>query len=841
MSIKKKSNLILGTMVLTAVLYFITAIPAYYNPFFKGSILVGDLNQQYLSFFSYYRHALLGKESILYSFSNGLGGNMIGNWAYYLMSPFNLLLLLVSNKNIPTMVFIIILLKISCASGSMSFFLQEKYRQISSVYLIILSISYALMGFTIINQFNLMWLDGIVLLPLISYAIEKIILKGRSILYIILLSIGLITNYYMGFMLCIFSVVYFAYFFSLNDRTILNKWRTIISYSVSSILSGMLSAFILLPTYANLAEGKLGVEPVHLTWLMQGKPWLLLSKVIIGSPSTELPIIYVSSFALIAFISYFCNKKIAIRERILTICFTMVIVSGLFIGPIYLMWHGFQMPQGYPYRFAFVISFWVISVAAKHLNEKVDLSRNSGALILFGVVLVVGYLLIRRTQFIFLTQFEVIFSGLGFILATIGMLNIKNKRIAVIISTFFLAEMMINTVKTELINPTRNAAPYENYVQELNKTVKSTKYDSQYRLEKSYMRGNDRGEAYQNQTLGASSFSSNFIAVIPQFYQKIGLPAYGYWTTYVNGTKVTDSLLGIRDFISSDLPTNEAVDWYNYGLRADLESKQISIHKQVSQNQLALSPFGFSAKSLSNTSKMSDQSPLENQNKIVSNLSGTTTKVFKKQNQDLQIENGLPGSISYRFDHLENNTTYYLVLDKTFIPNNVSILINGKIVELFPAMFQPVPVGIKPDNGQIKIDINFKKNDFTFETPRLYKFDQNSYLKAFKTLKKETLQVEHFSPTKISGTINIKSRNNYFITTIPYEKNWRIYVDNKAVKSQYALGAFLGARVTPGKHKITFRYINMALIQGSVISIISMLIIFLLAIMQNKMNLKNKK
>ena len=110
MNIKKKSNLILGTMVLTAVLYFITAIPAYYNPFFKGSILVGDLNQQYLSFFSYYRHALLGKESILYSFSNGLGGNMIGNWAYYLMSPFNLLLLLVSNKNIPTMVFIIILL-----------------------------------------------------------------------------------------------------------------------------------------------------------------------------------------------------------------------------------------------------------------------------------------------------------------------------------------------------------------------------------------------------------------------------------------------------------------------------------------------------------------------------------------------------------------------------------------------------------------------------------------------------------------------------------------------------------------------------------------------------------
>lgn len=60
------------------------------NPIFGGVLYSGDLPNQYLSFFQYYRHLMLGNwSSAGFSFLNGLGGDMAGNIGYYLLSPLN--------------------------------------------------------------------------------------------------------------------------------------------------------------------------------------------------------------------------------------------------------------------------------------------------------------------------------------------------------------------------------------------------------------------------------------------------------------------------------------------------------------------------------------------------------------------------------------------------------------------------------------------------------------------------------------------------------------------------------------------------------------------------------
>ncbi|WCJ46730.1 YfhO family protein [Levilactobacillus brevis] len=64
-------------------------------PFGTSSLLTVDLGQQYIDFFAYLRRAILhDPSSIFYSFSNGIGGEMLGTWSYYLLSPLNWLLLL---------------------------------------------------------------------------------------------------------------------------------------------------------------------------------------------------------------------------------------------------------------------------------------------------------------------------------------------------------------------------------------------------------------------------------------------------------------------------------------------------------------------------------------------------------------------------------------------------------------------------------------------------------------------------------------------------------------------------------------------------------------------------
>ncbi|WP_195318499.1 YfhO family protein, partial [Weissella cibaria] len=71
-------------------------------PFGSSSILTVDLGQQYIDFFESYRHALFSDPlSIFYSFAKGLGGETYGDWAYYLLSPTNLLLLPFSNTYLP--------------------------------------------------------------------------------------------------------------------------------------------------------------------------------------------------------------------------------------------------------------------------------------------------------------------------------------------------------------------------------------------------------------------------------------------------------------------------------------------------------------------------------------------------------------------------------------------------------------------------------------------------------------------------------------------------------------------------------------------------------------------
>lgn len=61
-----------------------------------------------------------------------------------------------------------------------------------------------------------MWLDAMVLFPVILLGIEKIINKGKPTLYCISLALMFFANYYMAYMICIFAVLYFLTYYFAN-------------------------------------------------------------------------------------------------------------------------------------------------------------------------------------------------------------------------------------------------------------------------------------------------------------------------------------------------------------------------------------------------------------------------------------------------------------------------------------------------------------------------------------------------------------------------------------------------------------------------------------------------
>ena len=64
-------------------------------PFGSNSLLCYDMWHQYFPFFKAFRKALLSGESLLYSWSVGIGMDYLGLISYYLASPLNLLSVLV--------------------------------------------------------------------------------------------------------------------------------------------------------------------------------------------------------------------------------------------------------------------------------------------------------------------------------------------------------------------------------------------------------------------------------------------------------------------------------------------------------------------------------------------------------------------------------------------------------------------------------------------------------------------------------------------------------------------------------------------------------------------------
>jgi uncharacterized membrane protein YfhO len=64
------------------------------NPMDDGSVLILDMNAQYVYFFEQLRDVLRGEASITYTFERALGGEFMGMFAYYLASPFSIIVAL---------------------------------------------------------------------------------------------------------------------------------------------------------------------------------------------------------------------------------------------------------------------------------------------------------------------------------------------------------------------------------------------------------------------------------------------------------------------------------------------------------------------------------------------------------------------------------------------------------------------------------------------------------------------------------------------------------------------------------------------------------------------------
>ena len=95
-------------------------------PFGENTYLPVDALVQYVSFLQYFRDLFFGDSSIFYSLSKSIGGETFGLFAYYLMSPFNLITLLFNEGNMTVAFEIILVLKMAFSGVTFMYYLNRR-------------------------------------------------------------------------------------------------------------------------------------------------------------------------------------------------------------------------------------------------------------------------------------------------------------------------------------------------------------------------------------------------------------------------------------------------------------------------------------------------------------------------------------------------------------------------------------------------------------------------------------------------------------------------------------------------------------------------------------------
>ena len=147
-------------------------------PFGERSLLIWDLRWQYIQFFSWFKQVLTGGGNLFYSFNAGWETTWSDYMRNYLASPLNLLILFFNDIQI--FVLVLTILKLALAASASAFFMRNRFSSIDNIWIIVLATCYGMMSYSISQKCNLMWLDALIMLPLICLGIYRLIMQNKK-------------------------------------------------------------------------------------------------------------------------------------------------------------------------------------------------------------------------------------------------------------------------------------------------------------------------------------------------------------------------------------------------------------------------------------------------------------------------------------------------------------------------------------------------------------------------------------------------------------------------------------------------------------------------------------
>lgn len=899
-----------AAFLLPAVVMYVLFVKADIEPYGINQILATDSWHQYYPFFADFHRKLQNGDSLLWSWSSGGGVNYLGVISYYLGSPLNLLSIFVPAERLIEFFAVLTCVKVGFASFFFAHFLRIVFKK-RDVGVFAFGIMYASCGYIAGYYWNIIWLDTLALFPLVVAGAVCLLKDGKFRLYVISLALAILTNYYIGLFVCVFivftSIVYCIVEFT-NFRDLVKKFFTMLGYSLLGIA---ITAMITLPAFFALQTTQSSIEPgttysntppkgiqIYISSIQEddGTVYdpknpddpqktddpspkavfrgitdafgnILPNTINFVDPNVKqgkLPNIYCGIATLVLAVIYFTCNKISGKEKIAAGVLCLIFFLSFIIKWLDFAWHGFHFPNMLPYRYSFLLSFVILTMAYRVLMN-LDSIKLVHVLVSSALILGLFGSMLGRFGFDLKNDSSLASEhGQEFVDKITNIAFYAPIAIAIIVILWVLMQSLEVVPKSAVallvavvcivecccslyfgVNKI-GVTPADSYplgkdntlalVDKVNELEKDSKDIVRTEVTK-YHTLNDNALIGTN---GISMFSSMVNSDVTAYMGSLGLSGYVASSryTYQETSPVTNMLLSVKYLIS---PT--------YNRHTDhVYTSEVYSHNDAKllKNNYYL-PIGFMVKKdtlkydyelLERDNAYREQylkenvvngyvpdpfekdtdayhpNPFDAQNRLFTYMTGINRNVYT------EIENPeKPDKNSLKFVAPKDGTV--LVFFSSKYDSRVSVVTATKNLSNY------VKDPYIMNGGQVKagevITVSVSSGYMYCADVHCAMLNDDVFLQGYNKLKSGAINITKNEGTVIEGTVKAQE-DGLFYTSISYDAGWKAYVDGEEVEITPVSNAQVAFEVPKGDHTITLKYVPKGFVVGVVLSISAVLI-----------------
>ncbi len=762
-------------------------------PFGWGTVTWCDMNQQLIPLLCDFKDILSGNSSLFLNFSNAGGMNFYGVFFFFLSSPFSFSVAFVEKADIPFLMNILVVLKLSLAAFFASFVLERLSKNITPCISTALGTAYALCGYAMLFYQNLMWLDMMYLFPLIVLGAYRLIEQNKPVLLFITLTLAVVFNFYISFMVFLFIIFFFgtfALFYRKANRKIY------VGLAFCGIFSLLTSSIVWVPCllqYLGSARGNSFLEE-------------LKSAEFFAPYETTLIVLLCSALCFAGM--FFIIPRLSQEKRETKFLSAVFFLTGipLIIEPVNLMWHtGSYM--SFPARYGFIPVFIGLLLVARVIT-KGETRRDFSIPLCLGVGLICAYCILfaGKNQDTLSSYVNSLWSDES-ALKALSILCILFTLCAVLIIGLLRKGHIKRSIAGLLLCITvasQGFCSVHSFMLSAKDSISIYNYQSVISLkDKAKMQGfyrvNTKDKITDANMTGAAGFNSisHYTSLNDFTYMETAkqLGYSGYWMETGNwgGSILSDALLSVgytAERVNGEYSLKENPYFLNLGIKAEGE-----IPEKLSHSDRLLS-LGKAFAQMTDTenpvvkynhTKLSDCTLTDTENGVcVNNISEVGTLVYslevtKPQTLYFDCYNGFSTNLTEKINH------------------SMAVYVNGsQITASYPSQNSNGLLNLGHFESE-KVDITIKVYE-TADCSSFGVFGVREDILRTSIDGCETLDLN----TKGGKVIGKAEKGKYFIS-LPHKDNYRITLNGEKLEYSKALSGFIAVQIPrSGDIEITF-------------------------------------